>query len=67
MLLDADMALPLWRDPRYVEESRVRQFEAHERQVRLRERARERRRMVVALGELDPEPVEDPDFPGCVF
>jgi hypothetical protein len=30
--------LPLWRDPKYATEEHVRQFEAHEQEIRRRER-----------------------------
>lgn len=59
------MELPAWRDPRYATEDHVRQFEAHEEEIRRRERARERRRVLAML--VNPEPKEDPDFPGCVW
>jgi hypothetical protein len=56
---------PAWRDPRYLTDQRVAQFEAHEEQIRLRERERERRRLLALL--VIENPVEDEEFPGCVW
>lgn len=57
--------LPAWRDPRHLTPLRVRQLEAHEQAIRDEERALAQRRVLPVVSE--PEPVEDPDFPGCVW
>lgn len=56
---------PAWRDPRYLTAHRIAQFEAHEETIRQRERERERRRLLAML--VLPDPVEDDEFPGCVW
>lgn len=56
---------PVWSDPRYMTAQRLRQLEAHEEQIRQRERDREWRRMQPLMHVNDSERWSD-DFLGCV-
>jgi transcription elongation GreA/GreB family factor len=47
------------------ERARLAKLAQHENTIRQLERDRERRRILATLTV--PEPVEDPDFPGCVW
>jgi hypothetical protein len=54
---------PAWRDPHFISEQKLRQFETHEQTIRDRERDRERRRMQPLMA-VDRERFSD-DFEGC--
>jgi hypothetical protein len=60
--------LPLWRDPKYATEEHVRQFEAHEAEIRRRERERERRRMQPLMATTGTTwCTQEEDWRGCTL